>query len=57
MSKKKRRTRSKNRESGKVTRLPVRPAQGATRDHEQKLSVIIKELALLILKDPDASGV
>jgi len=54
LSKKKRRTRGRKQKSGKVTRLPVRKARSPTSDQEQKLSEIIKEMASLILRDPDA---
>jgi len=54
LSKKKKRTRSKKPKSSKVTRLPARRAQLSTQDREQKLSELIKGMALSLLNDPGA---
>jgi len=51
---KKKRAPSKKRKSGKVTGLPVRRARPSTNSREKKLSEIMKEMALSLLKDPDA---
>ena len=53
-NKKKRRTPGEKRNAGKVIRLPLRKVQSPTSEREQKLSEIIKEMASVILQDPDA---
>jgi len=54
LSKKKKRTRGKKPKISGVLKLPFRRAQGSHGDQDRKLSEIILEMALQLLKKPDA---
>ena len=55
MSKRKTRTGVKKRKPSKVARLPVRQVSPLKQDLDRKLSEIIKEMAMRLLKQPDAA--
>ena len=54
MSRKRKRTPSRKRKSNKVTKLPARRDHPSPHNPEQKLSELIKGMALSLLKDPGA---
>jgi hypothetical protein len=56
LSKRKKKTDGKGRKSSKVARLPVRQASPSKHDFDRKLSEIIKEMAMRLLKKPDAAS-
>ena len=56
MSRRKNKTGAKKRRCGKVTKLPVRQTSSSERTVDRKLSEIIKEMAMRLLKKPDADA-
>jgi len=54
LSNKRKRTLIKKRKSGKVTRVPACQARLSIQNREQKLSELIKDMALSLLNDPGA---
>ena len=56
MSKRKKTTGATKRRSGKVTRLPIRQTSSSEKAVDRKLSESIKEMALRLLKDPEAGS-
>jgi hypothetical protein len=56
LSKRKKKTGAKNPRSGNLTKLPVLQTSFSEKSSNRKLSEIIKEMALRLLKDPEASS-
>jgi hypothetical protein len=56
LSKRKKKTGARKRRSGKVAKLPLRQTSSSERAADRKLSEIIKEMALRLLKDPEAGS-
>ena len=54
MSKRKKRTRGRRKQTSQVLQLPVHRSQGTHGNQERKLSEIVKEMALRVLQNPDA---
>jgi hypothetical protein len=56
LSKRKKKTGARKRRSGKVAKLPLRQTSSSERAADRKLSEIIEEMALRLLKDPEAGS-
>ena len=56
LSKRKKKTGATKRKAGNLTKLPVRQAAPSKQELDKKLSEIIKEMALRLLKKPDAGS-